>query len=76
MKSKIIKPTIVIILIIVGIIYLNSTKAKLSHFQKVIKTHNGIQKTDSKYPTIANPMSSQSGVINGDSVRIIKKKQK
>ena len=47
----------------------------LTHIEKVIKKHNNIKESieNPKYPTIAKPVSTQSTVINGDSIRVSQK---
>ena len=41
-----------------------------AHIRNVIKTHNEITNTNSKFPTMSKPSSSKNTVWNGDSVRI------
>jgi|TARA_R110000822_G_scaffold160842_1_gene301240 hypothetical protein len=59
--------------IIIYNVFINTNE--LTHIEKVIKKHNGIKQSiaNPKYPTIAKPVSSQSTLIYGDSVRVFKK---
>lgn len=59
--------------IIVYNIFINPNE--LTHIEKVIKKHNSVKQSISnpKYPTIEKPVSSQSTVIYGDSVRVMPK---
>ena len=41
-----------------------------AHIRNVIKTHNEIKNTNSKFPTMSKPSSSKNTVWNGDSVRV------
>ena len=51
---------------------------ELTHIEKVIKKHNNIQESlsNSKFPIIKKPASSQSTFINGDSIRVMPKSYK
>tara|TARA_R110002012_G_C11493308_1_gene596412 strand:- start:224 stop:463 length:240 start_codon:yes stop_codon:yes gene_type:complete len=48
---------------------------ELTHIEKAIKKHNAVNDAilNTKYPTLSQPPSSQSTIINGDSVRVLKK---
>ena len=76
---KIFLITFLFFLFIISIILYNvfTNTNELTHIEKVINKHNGIQQSiqNPKYPTIAKPVSSQSTVIYGDSVRVLKKKE-
>ena len=41
-----------------------------AHIRNVIKTHNEVKNTNSKFPTMSKPSSSKNTVWKGDSVRI------
>jgi hypothetical protein len=74
---KIFLITFLFFLFIISIILYNvfTNTNELTHIEKVINKHNGIQQSiqNPKYPIIAKPVSSQSTVIYGDSVRVLKK---
>ena len=61
--------------IIIYNVFINTNE--LTPIEKLIKKHNGIKESiaNPKYPTISKPVSSQSTVIYGDSVRVLKKKE-
>ena len=61
---------ILFIYIFIYNVFMNTNE--LTHIEKNIKNHNGIKESieNPKFPTIAKPVSSQSTVINGDSIRI------
>lgn len=49
---------------------------ELTDIEKVIKNHNAVKESilNTKYPTLSKPYNSQSTIINGDSVRVLKNK--
>ena len=62
-----------IILLIYVLVSLNAKCASKdgdAHIRNVIKTHNEITNTNSKFPTMSKPSSSKNTVWKGDSVRI------
>ena len=61
----------IISIIIYNVIFNNN---ELTQIEKNIKKHNGIQESihNPKYPTINKPVSSQSTVLNGDSIKVFK----
>ena len=67
---------IVVIVFALSIIsmFLFVKKNKLTHIEKVIKNHNRVKESisNTKYPTLSKPASSQSTIINGDSIRLYK----
>lgn len=54
-------------------VFINNNE--LTHIEKVIKKHNSIKESiaNPKYPIISKPASSQSTVINQDSIRVYNK---
>lgn len=72
LKSLLVILIILSCLVIVRILIQDSS---ITHTEKVIKNHNSIKDSwlNSKHPTILKPSSSQSTVINGDSVRVMPK---
>ena len=68
---------LVVLLNIILLIYvLVSLKTNLAskdgdaHIRNVIKTHNEVKNTNSKFPTMSKPSSSKNTVWKGDSVKI------
>lgn len=62
-----------IFLLVYVLVSLNANYASKdgdAHIRNVIKTHNEIKNTNSKFPTMSKPSSSKNTVWNGDSVRI------
>jgi len=61
------------ILLITLSFFLNNNE--LTDIEKGIKNHNSVQESISnpKYPILSKPANSQSTIINGDSVRVLKK---
>ena len=54
----------------------NSIKTNEStHIEKVIKRHNRVKESisNTKYPTLSKPSNSQSTIMYGDSIRVVKK---
>jgi len=46
-------------------------KMRNSRIQKIIKTHNSVNGTNSQFPTVSKSPSSTETVFRGDSIRII-----
>tara|TARA_B100000780_G_C20940917_1_gene375272 strand:+ start:437 stop:724 length:288 start_codon:yes stop_codon:yes gene_type:complete len=59
--------------IIIYNVFINTNE--LTHIEKAIKKHNSIKESiaNPKYPIISKPASSQSTVINQDSIRVYNK---
>lgn len=72
-RKKILISLLILITIFCIVIYTNTNSVVLSRIEKVIRHHNAIKDYNPKYPTVSEPPSSQSTVIYGDSVMVIKK---
>jgi|TARA_B110000908_G_C10086707_1_gene372086 hypothetical protein len=77
-RSKVLATIMLVILInIILLIYVLFTlttnlasKDGDAHIRNVIKTHNEVKNTNSKFPTMSKPSSSKNTVWKGDSVKI------